>query len=40
MRAWMIAAAIGLLLAGCGKKGELEHPEGAKPVYPKVYPTR
>ena len=31
---------VALALAGCGRKGDLEQPEGAKPTYPKTYPTR
>ena len=36
----LLAVALALALAGCGKKGELEQPDGAKPTYPKTYPTR
>ena len=35
-----ILAAVALALAACGKKGDLEQREGAKPTYPKTYPTR
>jgi len=41
MRALVLALAVAsLALAGCGKKGDPEHPDGAKPVYPRTYPTR
>lgn len=42
MRKLCLFAAIiaGLALAGCGKKGDLEQPENAKPTYPRTYPTR
>lgn len=39
-RRLIILAAVAAALAACGKRGELEHREDAKPVYPKTYPTR
>lgn len=40
MRRLALIAAIALALAACGKKGDLEHKEGAKPTYPKTYPRQ
>lgn len=40
MRRIVILAVVVLALAACGKRGDLEHREDAKPVYPKTYPTR
>lgn len=40
MRRTLILAALALALAACGKKGDLEQPDGVKPTYPKTYPTR
>lgn len=27
-------------LAGCGKKADVQHPEGTEPTYPRTYPSR
>ena len=40
MRRLVIIGLVALALAACGRKGDLEQPEGAKPTYPKTYPTR
>ena len=40
MRRVLILAIMALALTACGKKGELEHRDCAKPTYPKVYPSR
>jgi predicted small lipoprotein YifL len=36
--ALLLAAAIGLPLASCGKRGKLEPPPGAASDYPRKYP--
>jgi len=40
MRRALILGFIALALVACGRKGDLEQPPGAKPTFPKTYPTR
>ncbi len=40
VRALAIVCLAALALAACGKKGDLEQRDGAKPTYPRTYPTR
>ena len=35
-----LAAAVLVALAGCGKRGPLEQPEGVQTSYPRTYPTK
>jgi predicted small lipoprotein YifL len=37
--ALVLATALGAGLSGCGKKGDLEPPEGRPSTYPRQYPT-
>ncbi len=41
-RRFAVFLAIGLLtiVAACGKRGDLEPPEGQKQTYPRTYPSR
>lgn len=36
----VLAAVLALALSACGRKGDLEQPDGAKPTYPRTYPSR
>ena len=40
MRRLILLAAVVAALAACGKKADLRQPDGAKPTFPKTYPTR
>ncbi|MFN4090845.1 MAG: hypothetical protein ACK4QW_17630 [Alphaproteobacteria bacterium] len=35
-----VLLAVGLALGACGKRGNLEPPDGRKPDYPRTYPSR
>ena len=40
MRKLVLMLAVAAALAACGKKGDPEQPPGAKPTYPKTYPSK
>ena len=39
-RTMLIAAALVVVLSGCGRKGDLEHPPDGKASFPRSYPSR
>jgi len=35
-----VLTVIAFAVTACGKKGDLEHPDGTQPTYPRTYPTK
>ena len=37
---FFVLTVLAFAVTACGKKGALEHREGADPTYPRTYPTK